>query len=266
MKKGNKYGTHRVIEPIGTLPQSANKISNDIKLYDNEILIDVDYLNIDSASFTQLKQVTEGDIEKIKELIISIVDEKGKMQNPVTGSGGMLIGKIEAMGEAIKDKIDLKVGDKIATLVSLSLTPLKIDEIITGCGQLDPGIAHAKIVVTFVKSDGTEYMVPVTAQNNGGFSFSYTPDIVGKWTVFVECSGPTYIMQSVERSFNVIERNQPDQPSPEDNQSTETQDSTIPLELVSLATVIVVLALIVVIAYYWTSKRRNRSSPVIISD
>ena len=107
MKKGNKYGTHRVIEPIGALPQSANKLSNDMEIYDNEILIDVNYLNIDSASFTQLKQVTKGDIEKIKELIIAIVDEKGKMQNPVTGSGGMLIGKVEAIGDALTNKIDL---------------------------------------------------------------------------------------------------------------------------------------------------------------
>ena len=137
MKKGNKYGTHRVIEPIGALPQSANKISNDMELYDNEILIDVDYLNIDSASFTQIKQVARGDIEKIKELIIAIVNEKGKMQNPVTGSGGMLIGKIEAIGDALKDKIDLKGGDKIATLVSLSLTPLRIDEIIKIYPEID---------------------------------------------------------------------------------------------------------------------------------
>ncbi|MFW9947028.1 MAG: L-erythro-3,5-diaminohexanoate dehydrogenase [Candidatus Odinarchaeota archaeon] len=129
MKKGNKYGTHRVIDPIGALPQSANKLLNDMEIYDNEILIDVDYLNIDSASFTQLKQVSKGDIEQIKKLIIAIVDEKGKMQNPVTGSGGMLIGKIEAIGDALRDKVDLKVGDKIATLVSLSLTPLRIDEI-----------------------------------------------------------------------------------------------------------------------------------------
>ncbi len=108
-----------------------------MEIYDNEILIDVDYLNIDSASFSQLKQVTKGDIEEIKELIIAIVNEKGKMQNPVTGSGGMLIGKIEAIGDVLKDKIDLRVGDKIATLVSLSLTPLKIDEIIKIYPEID---------------------------------------------------------------------------------------------------------------------------------
>jgi L-erythro-3,5-diaminohexanoate dehydrogenase len=90
MKKGNKYGTHRVIEPKGALPQTALKISNNMEIFDNEILIDVEYLNIDSASFTQLEEETKGDIEKIKVKIIKIVSERGKMQNPVTGSGGML--------------------------------------------------------------------------------------------------------------------------------------------------------------------------------
>jgi L-erythro-3,5-diaminohexanoate dehydrogenase len=129
MKKGSKYGTHRVIEPKGALPQPAIKISNDMDIFDNEILIDVDYLNIDSASFTQLKGEAKGDIEKIKRKIIEIVRERGKMQNPVTGSGGMLIGNIEKIGDALKGKVDLKIGDKIATLVSLSLTPLRIDKI-----------------------------------------------------------------------------------------------------------------------------------------
>ena len=34
------------------------------------------------------------------------------------------------MSPDLKGKIDLKEGDKIATLVSLSLTPLRIDEIL----------------------------------------------------------------------------------------------------------------------------------------
>lgn len=130
MKKGSKYGIHRAIEPKGGLPQSATKISNDIEIFDNEILIDVNYLNIDSASFSQLKDEAGGNVEKIKKKILKIVNDKGKMQNPVTGSGGMLIGKVEKIGTSLKEKIDLKVGDKIATLVSLTLTPLRIDKIL----------------------------------------------------------------------------------------------------------------------------------------
>ncbi len=130
MKKGCKYGTHRVIEPVGVLPQPANKIDNNMdELYDNEILIDVQTLNIDSASFTQIEEQAGGDEKKIAEIMLAIVEKQGKHRNPVTGSGGMLIGTIEKIGSALDGKIDLKVGDKIATLVSLSLTPLRIDKI-----------------------------------------------------------------------------------------------------------------------------------------
>jgi L-erythro-3,5-diaminohexanoate dehydrogenase len=129
MKKGCKFGTHRVIEPKGALPQPAWKIDNDMEIYNNEILINVQTLNIDSASFTQIKQQAEGDIEKIKEIMMDIVAKRGKHHNPVTGSGGMLIGTVEKIGPSIESKTDLKVGDKIATLVSLSLTPLQINKI-----------------------------------------------------------------------------------------------------------------------------------------
>ena len=130
MKEGCKYGTHRVIEPAGVLPQPAKKINNNMdEFYDNEILIDVQTLNIDSASFTQIEEQAGGDEVKIAEIMMGIVKEKGKHQNPVTGSGGMLIGTVEKIGPALEGKIDLKVGDKIATLVSLSLTPLRIDKI-----------------------------------------------------------------------------------------------------------------------------------------
>lgn len=130
MKKGNKYGTHRVIEPKGVLPQPANKIDNNMdEIYDNEILIDVKTLNIDSASFTQIEEQAEGDEKKIAEIMLGIVAKQGKHRNPVTGSGGMLLGVVEKIGTALEGKTDLKVGDKIATLVSLSLTPLRIDKI-----------------------------------------------------------------------------------------------------------------------------------------
>ena len=130
--KGNKYGTHRVIEPKGVLTQAAWKIDNDMdKKYSNEIICDVISLNVDSASFTQISEACGGDEKKIGEMILGIVAERGKQQNPVTGSGGMFIGKVAYIGEDLlaKPDFDLKVGDKIASLVSLSMTPLKIKEI-----------------------------------------------------------------------------------------------------------------------------------------
>jgi len=97
-------------------------------LYDNELLLDVERLNIDSASFTQLKEECRNDAERIKQRIAEIVRERGKMQNPVTGSGGMLIGRVREVGPRFPNQ-SLAKGTKVATLVSLTLTPLVLNAI-----------------------------------------------------------------------------------------------------------------------------------------
>jgi len=129
MRRGCPYGTHCVIEPKGLLPQPAWKLDNRMEIYDNEVLIDVDILNIDSASFTQIEQEAGGDEARIAGIMQGIVAERGKHHNPVTGSGGMLIGRVAKIGAALAGKTPLQVGQRLATLVSLSLTPLRIDEI-----------------------------------------------------------------------------------------------------------------------------------------
>jgi L-erythro-3,5-diaminohexanoate dehydrogenase len=126
--KGHPYGLHRVMEPAGALPQPAWKLNADPVVYDNELLIDVDCLNIDSASFQQLKEEARHDPGKVEEQILSIVSRRGKMHNPVTGSGGMLIGTVQESGPRFPSR-NVKKGMKIATLVSLTLTPLRIEKI-----------------------------------------------------------------------------------------------------------------------------------------
>ncbi len=149
-KKGCPYGTHRVISPKGVLPQPADVIDNNMEIYDNEVLIDVKTLNIDSASFTEIvRRACDGkkpadvtskeDKDKIAATMMDIVAKAGKHKNPWTGSGGMLIGTVKEIGDAYVG--DLKVGDKIATLVSLSLTPLRIDEIL----EIRPAIDQVDI-------------------------------------------------------------------------------------------------------------------------
>ncbi|MHB9057578.1 MAG: L-erythro-3,5-diaminohexanoate dehydrogenase [Bacillota bacterium] len=134
--KPDPYGTHRVLEPAGSLPQAAKRLDNRPEPYANEVLIDVQTLNIDAASFTQIEKACDGDTKKMAQMITGIVAERGKMQNPVTGSGGMLIGTVAAVGEELAAKFasgaktpSLKPGDRLATLVSLSLTPLTINQI-----------------------------------------------------------------------------------------------------------------------------------------
>jgi len=129
LKDGNIFGIHRVIEPKGVLPQPAWKLDNNMDvIYDNEILINVKRLNIDSASFHQICEEYGKDEYTVGKRVESLVNDRGKHHNPVTGSGGMLIGVVEKIGSKLKDR-KVKEGDKVATLVSLSLTPLKVSKV-----------------------------------------------------------------------------------------------------------------------------------------
>jgi L-erythro-3,5-diaminohexanoate dehydrogenase len=128
-RKPHPLGTHRVLEPAGAMPQSAWKIDNTPVAHENEILCDVETLNVDSASFKQIADACERDAARIAEHILGIVGQRGKQHNPVTGSGGMFIGQVREVGAALQGKVDLKAGDRIASLVSLSLTPLHVESI-----------------------------------------------------------------------------------------------------------------------------------------
>ena len=123
------YGTHRVLEPAGSLPQAAWKLDATPVVHDNEILCDVEALNIDSASFSQIATECDRDVERIADHILEIVRERGKQHNPVTGSGGMFVGRVREIGVGLRDRASLREGDRIASLVSLSLTPLEISSI-----------------------------------------------------------------------------------------------------------------------------------------
>ena len=123
------YGLSRVVRPAGVLPQAADAVDPSLPIGPDELLIDVDHLNIDAASFKQIKESVGGDPAKIADAVRKIVGERGKMHNPVTGSGGMLIGRIREIGPQHPAAGTLAVGDRIATLVSLTLTPLHLEEI-----------------------------------------------------------------------------------------------------------------------------------------
>ena len=123
------YGLRRVVRPKGVLPQQAEVIDPHLPLGPDELAIDVERLNIDAASFRQLQQECAGDVPRIASRIREIVAARGKMQNPVTGSGGMLIGRVAEIGPEHPARTELRRGDRVATLVSLTLTPLVLDEI-----------------------------------------------------------------------------------------------------------------------------------------
>ena len=131
VKPSEHLGLHRVLSPKGALPQQAEKLNPELPISGSELLISVDHLNVDSASFHQFMSSSGGSPELACEKIVNVVRERGKLQNPVTGSGGMLIGSVAEVGPFVTnpDLMQLKVGDRVATLVSLTLTPLKIRKV-----------------------------------------------------------------------------------------------------------------------------------------
>lgn len=120
------FGTHRAVEPLNALPQPAQRVDNDFsKLFPGEMLIEVKTLNIDAASFRQMEEASET-IEGVGDLVLRTIAERGKQHNPVTGSGGMLLGRVAQLAPGRPTGESVKVGDRIATLTSLSLTPLQV--------------------------------------------------------------------------------------------------------------------------------------------
>ncbi len=125
-RPGSPLGLHRVLEPAGVLPQAAWRLDADPAIWPDEVRVAVDRLNLDAASYRQLRESTGGSAEAMRGAVLGIVAERGKMQNPVTGSGGMLTGVVDEAGPA--SPLGLAAGDRIATLVSLSLTPLAVTD------------------------------------------------------------------------------------------------------------------------------------------
>src|SRR5690348_10492502 len=119
-------GLARVVEPPGVLPQAAWRLDARREIAPDEVRIRVERLNLDAASFRQLADKHGGDGAAVRAEVLRIIETRGKMHNPVTGSGGMLIGTVEQVGPL--SPLGLVPGDRVATLVSLTLTPLLVTD------------------------------------------------------------------------------------------------------------------------------------------
>jgi L-erythro-3,5-diaminohexanoate dehydrogenase len=147
-------GLHRVLEPPGVLPQAARRLDPDPRIREDEVRVRLERLNLDAASYRQLHTEHGGDPDRIRAEVLQIVRSRGKMQNPVTGSGGMLIGVVDEVGPS--SPLGLEPGMRIATLVSLTLTPLRIDDGLRrwdGRSEQVPAEGHA---ILFARSIAAE--------------------------------------------------------------------------------------------------------------
>ena len=93
---GDPTGLHRVLDEAAVLPQAAQRLDTRRDLWPDEVRVRVERLNLDAASFRQLERKHTKYGEKhgdaVRAEVLDIVATRGKMQNPETGSGGMLVG------------------------------------------------------------------------------------------------------------------------------------------------------------------------------
>jgi L-erythro-3,5-diaminohexanoate dehydrogenase len=143
-------GLHRVLDPPGVLPQAAWRLDPSPAIAPDELRVRVDRLNLDAASYRQLRESYAGDPDKIRAAVLDIIATRGKMQNPVTGSGGMLTGTVEEVGP--KSPLGLTPGQRIATLVSLTLTPLAITDALKRWDALSEQIPCEGHAILFARS------------------------------------------------------------------------------------------------------------------
>jgi L-erythro-3,5-diaminohexanoate dehydrogenase len=120
------FGVHRVLEPRGVLPQAAFRLDPSLPPRPGELVIDVERLQVDSVSFRQLREESGDDQAAIARRIMAVVQERGKLENPSTGSGGVLIGRARQASRAR----GIARGTRLVSLVSLTLTPLHLDRVL----------------------------------------------------------------------------------------------------------------------------------------
>jgi L-erythro-3,5-diaminohexanoate dehydrogenase len=133
-----RLGVHRSLDPPGALPHIARRLDAGLGANEHEAELAVQRLAVDATSFADIRRRGDGEPEAMAALIADIVTEHGKLQNPVTGSGGVALGRVTAVGQA-HHLDDLAVGDLVVPLASLIALPLELDAV----GPVDP---HSPLV------------------------------------------------------------------------------------------------------------------------
>jgi L-erythro-3,5-diaminohexanoate dehydrogenase len=136
---GARLGVHRALRPRGALTHIAEVLDADTPANEFEAEIDVEMLAVDATSFGEFRRRGEGDPGRMAQAIRDVVRDRGKLQNPWTGSGGVLMGRVRTVGAS--HPADLSPGELVVLLASLIAVPLRLDEI----GPVDPATPHVPV-------------------------------------------------------------------------------------------------------------------------
>src|ERR1700680_5319775 len=85
-------GLHRVLEPAGVLPQAAWRLDPDPRIWPDEVRVRVDRLNLDAASFRQLRESSGGSAGPMRAAVLEIIARRGRVRIPGAGSAGGVSG------------------------------------------------------------------------------------------------------------------------------------------------------------------------------
>ncbi len=127
-----RLGADRVLEPLRSLPQPAERLDASGPLRPYEVELAIDRLCLDSTSHRNIRERSDGDPERMAARILEIVGDRGKMHNPETDSGGVALGTVVAVGERREDRP--AVGQRLVTLCSNTLLPLALEAVV----RIDP--------------------------------------------------------------------------------------------------------------------------------
>lgn len=122
------FGLNRVLEPAGSLPVTSWKLDNSETLKSKELRVNLKRIMFERENFSQLCSICEYDESKMKERILKIVNERGKLHNPYTESSGMFMGYIDEAADDY-DLRGLKRGDNIICMTPLAGLPIYIENI-----------------------------------------------------------------------------------------------------------------------------------------
>lgn len=129
----SNYGTSRVLEPKFVIPTSAWRLDNSRNVRPDEMRISAELIHLEGTSFKQICTEANYDPAEIRREIVDTVIRRGKLHNPVTDTGGVLFGTVEAIGDDYENKADLKKGDKIIINASLTSFPMYLEDV----GEID---------------------------------------------------------------------------------------------------------------------------------
>jgi L-erythro-3,5-diaminohexanoate dehydrogenase len=122
---GSTLGLHRVIGQRHVLPQPAECLDAQLPCQSTELEVEVERLHVDASSLRQLREAHNDDLTAVRAAILELVRRRGKLHNPQTNSGGMLSGTVRAVGA--RYAAPPAIGARVASLASLTLTPLRLD-------------------------------------------------------------------------------------------------------------------------------------------